>query len=178
MVELGYNSALIGCFLALNRRALFTPEKLKGKSQLEGNVILLLIMTICTTSYIVEAGENPHPTWEMIGAWVADIFAPSQTTINGSLLGAYGRHLYILISDTAFKAHAFGYGTSNVAFYDTEPMAKMRPLATDESGSVVSLEELDLNLLVQPITRNRPGGVSSMAGHAPTRTLSRRLSSL
>ena len=82
MVELGYTSALIGCFLALNRRALFTPEKLKGKSQLEGNVILLLIMTICTTSYIVEAGENPHPTWEMIGAWVADTFAPSQTTIN------------------------------------------------------------------------------------------------
>ena len=30
------------------------------KSQLEGNVILLLIMTICTTSYIVEAGEDPH----------------------------------------------------------------------------------------------------------------------
>ena len=46
MVELGYTSALIGCFLALNRRVLFTPEKLKGKSQLEGNVILLLIMTI------------------------------------------------------------------------------------------------------------------------------------
>ena len=39
MVELGYTSALIGCFLALNRRVLFTPEKLKGKSQLEGNVI-------------------------------------------------------------------------------------------------------------------------------------------
>ena len=32
----------------------------------------------------------------------------------------------------------------NVAFFDTEPMAKMRPLATDESGSAVSLEELDL----------------------------------
>ena len=52
MVELGYTSALIGCFLALNRRVLFTPEKLKGKSQLEGNIILLLIMTICTLSLI------------------------------------------------------------------------------------------------------------------------------
>ena len=89
MVELGYTSALIGCFLALNRRVLFTPEKLKGKSQLEGNVILLLIMTICTTSYIVEAGEDPHPTWEMIGAWVADTFAPSQATINA----AYWAHM-------------------------------------------------------------------------------------
>ena len=74
MVELGYTSALIGCFLALNRRVLFTPEKLKGKSQLEGNVILLLIMTICTTAFVIEAGEGPDPTYEMIGAWVAETF--------------------------------------------------------------------------------------------------------
>ena len=37
MVELGYTSALIGCVAALIRRVIFTPEKLKGKSQLEGN---------------------------------------------------------------------------------------------------------------------------------------------
>ena len=35
MVELGYTSALIGCFLALNRRVLFTPEKLKGSPNLK-----------------------------------------------------------------------------------------------------------------------------------------------
>ena len=52
MVELGYTSALIGCTLALTRRVAFTPEKLKGKSQLEGNTILLLIMTICVTSLL------------------------------------------------------------------------------------------------------------------------------
>ena len=144
MVELGYTSALIGCFLALNRRVLFTPEKLKGKSQLEGNVILLLIMTICTTSYIVEAGENPHPTWEMIGAWVADTFAPSQTTINA----AYWAHMvaictFLFLIPLSKHMHLV-MALPNVAFYDTEPMAKMRPLATDESGSAVSLEELDL----------------------------------
>ena len=144
MVELGYTSALIGCFLALNRRVLFTPEKLKGKSQLEGNVILLLIMTICTTSYIVEAGENPDPTWEMIGAWVADSFAPSQTTINV----AYWAHMvaictFLFLIPLSKHMHLV-MALPNVAFFDTEPMAKMRPLATDESGSAVSLEELDL----------------------------------
>ena len=49
MVELGYFMALIGCVSALTRRVVFTPEKLKGKSQLEGNAILLLIFTITTT---------------------------------------------------------------------------------------------------------------------------------
>ena len=40
VVELGYSMALIGCVGALIRRLIFTPEKLKGKSQLEGNTIL------------------------------------------------------------------------------------------------------------------------------------------
>lgn len=144
MVELGYTSALIGCFLALNRRILFTPEKLKGKSQLEGNVILLLIMTICTTSYVVEAGENPHPTWEMIGAWVADTFSPSQGTINI----AYWAHMvaictFLFLIPLSKHMHLV-MALPNVAFFDTEPMAKMRPLETDESGSAVALDDLEL----------------------------------
>ena len=58
MVELGYTSAMIGCVAALTRRVVFTPEKLKGKSQLEGNAILVLIFTITTTSFVVESAEN------------------------------------------------------------------------------------------------------------------------
>ena len=144
MVELGYTSALLGCFLALNRRILFTPEKLKGKSQLEGNVILLLIMTICTTSYVVEAGENPDPTWEMIGAWVADTFAPSQGAINI----AYWAHMvaictFLFLIPLSKHMHLV-MALPNVAFFDTEPMAKMRPLETDESGSAVALDDLEL----------------------------------
>ena len=42
MVELGYTTALIGATAALIRRVVFTPDKLKGKSQLEGNFILVL----------------------------------------------------------------------------------------------------------------------------------------
>ena len=144
MVELGYTSALLGCFLALNRRILFTPDKLKGKSQLEGNVILLLIMTICVTSYIVEAGENPDPTWEMIGAWVADTFSPGQGAINI----AYWAHMiaictFLFLIPLSKHMHLV-MALPNVAFFDTEPMAKMRPLAMDESGSAVSLEDLEL----------------------------------
>ena len=144
MVELGYTSALLCCFLALNRRILFTPEKLKGKSQLEGNVILLLIMTICTTSYIVEAGENPDPTWEMIGAWVADTFSPGQSAINA----AYWAHMvaictFLFLIPLSKHMHLV-MALPNVAFFDTEPMAKMRPLATDESGSAVALDDLEL----------------------------------
>ena len=144
MVELGYTSALLGCFLALTRRILFTPEKLKGKSQLEGNVILLLIMTICTTSYVVEAGENPDPTWEMIGAWVADTFSPSQGTINI----AYWAHMvaictFLFLIPLSKHMHLV-MALPNVAFFDTEPMAKMRPLETDESGSAVALDDLEL----------------------------------
>ena len=144
MVELGYTSALLGCFLALNRRILFTPEKLKGKSQLEGNFILFLIMTICVTSYIVEAGENPDPTWEMIGAWVSDTFSPSQGTVNI----AYWAHMvaictFLFLIPLSKHMHLV-MALPNVAFFDTEPMAKMRPLAVDESGSAVSLDDLEL----------------------------------
>ena len=144
MVELGYTSALLGCFLALNRRILFTPEKLKGKSQLEGNFILFLIMTICVTSYIVEAGENPDPTWEMIGAWVADTFSPSQGTVNI----AYWAHMvaictFLFLIPLSKHMHLV-MALPNVAFFDTEPMAKMRPLAIDESGSAVALDDLEL----------------------------------
>ena len=144
MVELGYTSALLGCFLALNRRILFTPEKLKGKSQLEGNFILFLIMTICVTSYIVEAGENPDPTWEMIGAWVSDTFSPSQGTVNI----AYWAHMvaictFLFLIPLSKHMHLV-MALPNVAFFDTEPMAKMRPLAVDESGSAVALEDLEL----------------------------------
>ena len=78
IVETGYTIALVGCLAALTRRVIFTPEKLKGKSQLEGNIILLLIMTITVTSFFVEAGEEGvSSTYEPIGAWVASTINPS-----------------------------------------------------------------------------------------------------
>ena len=73
MVEFGYTIALIGCTAALLRRVVFTPEKLKGKSQLEGNFILVLIMTITTTSFVVESAESPSAFWEPLGHFVAGL---------------------------------------------------------------------------------------------------------
>lgn len=144
MVELGYTCALVGCAAALTRRVVFTPEKLKGKSQLEGNVILLLIMTICTTSYVVETWHTPSATWEPIGAWVASTFSPSQSAVNA----AYWAHMlaicaFLFLIPLSKHMHLV-MAFPNVFFYDTKPMAVMTPLELNESGGAVSLEELTI----------------------------------
>ena len=143
IVELGYTIALIGCVAALTRRLVFTPEKLKGKSQLEGNFILFLIMTITTTSFIVESGESPSATWEPLGYWFAE-----QGVTEGQVIAAYWAHMlaictfFVLIPMSKHMHLVMAF--PNVFFYDTEPMAKMQPLAVNDSGQAVPLEELDI----------------------------------
>ena len=128
VVELGYTTALIGCIGALTRRLLFPPEKLKGKSQLEGNFILFLIMTITTTSFIVESAESPSSIWEPIGYWVA-----GQGISEGSVVASYWAHMvaictfFVLIPLSKHMHLVMAF--PNVFFFDTEPMGKMRPLA-------------------------------------------------
>ncbi|MAM35897.1 MAG: hypothetical protein CL988_01880 [Euryarchaeota archaeon] len=145
IVETGYTIALIGCVAALTRRVAFTPEKLKGKSQLEGNVILLLIMTITVTSFFVEAGESTvSSTWEPIGAWVASTIVPSTAIV----VGAYWMHMLAIctfmflipLSKHMHLVMAF----PNVFFHDMRPMGTMEPLARGEDGKAVLLEELDI----------------------------------
>ena len=142
IVELGYTSALIGCSAALLRRVVFTPEKLKGKSQLEGNVILLLIMTICTTSYVIEAGHGADPFWEPIGSWVEGILAPTQLILNV----AFWAHMlaictFLFLIPVSKHMHLV-MALPNVFFFDTKPMAVMTPLEVSENGTAVPLEEL------------------------------------
>jgi len=143
IVELGYTIALIGCVAALTRRVVFTPEKLKGKSQLEGNFILFLIMTITTTSFIVESGESPSSTWEPLGYWFSE-----QGVTEGQVIAAYWAHMlaictfFVLIPMSKHMHLVMAF--PNVFFYDTEPMAKMQPLAVNDSGQAVPLEELDI----------------------------------
>jgi len=143
MVELGYSLALVGCLAALTRRVVFTPEKLKGKSQLEGNFILVLILTITTTSFVIEAGESPSATWEPIGAWVA-----AQGVTSTAVIGAYWAHIlaicifFVLIPVSKHMHLVMAF--PNVFFHDTQPMAKMLPLAVGEDGKAVSLEDLDI----------------------------------
>jgi len=145
MVEVGYTIAFIGCVLALNRRVLFTPEKLKGKSQLEGNVILLLIMTITTTSFVVEAGEaGVSSTWEPIGHWVAATLVPSTAVV----VAAYWAHMlaicvFLFLIPLSKHMHLV-MAFPNVFFHDLRPMATMEPLARGPDGKAVLLDELDV----------------------------------
>ena len=143
IVELGYTMGLVGCVAALTRRVVFTPEKLKGKSQLEGNFILFLIMTITSTSFIVESGESPSSTWEPLGYWFAE-----KGVTEGQVVAAYWAHMlaictfFVLIPMSKHMHLVMAF--PNVFFYDTEPMAKMRPLAVNDSGQAVPLEDLEI----------------------------------
>ena len=145
IVETGYTIALIGCMAALLRRIVFTPEKLKGKSQLEGNIILLLIMTITVTSFFVEAGEaGVSATWEPIGYWVAESISPSTVLV----VASYWMHM-LAISTFMFliplsKHMHLVMAFPNVFFHDMRPMATMEPLARGEDGKAVLLDDLDI----------------------------------
>lgn len=143
MVELGYFVALLGCIAAFLRRAVFTPDKLKGKSQLEGNFILFLIFTITSTSFIVESGESPSATWEPLGVWVSTLGLSASMVV-----GAYWAHMLAIstflvlipISKHMHLVMAF----PNVFFHDRKSMAHMLPMATGEDGKAVPLDNLDL----------------------------------
>ena len=145
MVEVGYTIAFVGCVLALVRRVVFTPEKLKGKSQLEGNVILLLIMTITTTSFVVEAGESTvSSTWEPIGYWVYATLAPAASVV----IAAYWAHMlaicvFLFLIPLSKHMHLV-MAFPNVFFHDLRPMATMEPLARGDNGKAVLLDDLDV----------------------------------
>jgi Fe-S oxidoreductase len=143
MVELGYFSAFLGASAALVRRVVFTPEKLKGKSQLEGNFILFLILTITSTSFVIESKENPS-AWEPIGVWV-ESFGIS----NSFAIASYWSHMiaiftFLILIPLSKHMHLV-MAFPNVFFHDIEPMGKMRPLAVDENGKAVSLDDLDID---------------------------------
>jgi Fe-S oxidoreductase len=142
IVELGYTSAFIGAVAALIRRVVFTPEKLKGKSQLEGNFILALILTITSTSFIIESKEDPI-AWEPIGLWLEGM-----NISNTMAIASYWAHmiaiLTFLILIPLSKHMHLVMAFPNVFFHDIEPMGKMRPLAIGENGKAILLEDLDI----------------------------------
>ena len=144
MVELGYTMALIGCVAALVRRAAFTPEKLKGKSQLEGNVILLLIFTITTTSFMIESKEDPSAFWEPIGHQFSEIGLEDSTVVIAYWLHMLSISAFLFLIPLSKHMHLV-MAVPNVFFHDTGPSAKMRPLAVDDDGKAVPLDELDID---------------------------------
>ena len=145
MVELGYTMALIGCVAALIRRIVFTPEKLKGKSQLEGNIILFLIFSITVTSFVVESFHGPSRTWEPIGYWVSGM----GSITDGTVVAAYWVHMlsicvFFVLIPLSKHMHLV-MAVPNVFFHDVDPPGKMRPLAVDDDGKAVPLEDLDID---------------------------------
>tara|TARA_B110000014_G_scaffold25925_1_gene16496 strand:+ start:1279 stop:3189 length:1911 start_codon:yes stop_codon:yes gene_type:complete len=144
IVELGYTMAMIGCVAALIRRVAFTPEKLKGKSQLEGNVILFLIFSITVTSFVVESSHNPSSTWEPIGYWVSGM-----GIADGTVVAAYWIHMlsicvFFVLIPLSKHMHLV-MAVPNVFFHDVDPPGKMRPLAVGDDGKAVPLEDLDID---------------------------------
>ena len=144
IVELGYTMAMIGCVAALIRRVAFTPEKLKGKSQLEGNAILFLIFSITVTSFVVESSHNPSSTWEPIGYWVSGM-----GIADGTVVAAYWIHMlsicvFFVLIPLSKHMHLV-MAVPNVFFHDVDPPGKMRPLAVGDDGKAVPLEDLDID---------------------------------
>ena len=141
MVELGYTMAFIGCVPALIRRVVFTPEKLEHESQLEGNIILFLIFSITTTSFIVESFHDPSSKWEPIGHWVGGM-----GLADGTVVAAYWIHMlsiciFFVLIPLSKHMHLV-MAVPNVFFHDIEPAGKMRPLAVGDDGKAVPMEKI------------------------------------
>ena len=141
MVELGYTMAFIGCVPALIRRVVFAPEKLEHESQLEGNIILFLIFSITTTSFIVESFHDPSSKWEPIGHWVGGM-----GLADGTVVGAYWIHMlsiciFFVLIPLSKHMHLV-MAVPNVFFHDIEPKGKMRPLAVGDDGKAVPMEKI------------------------------------
>jgi Fe-S oxidoreductase len=144
MVELGYTMALIGCVAALIRRVVFTPEKLKGKSQLEGNIILFLIFSITVTSFVVESFHSPSSTWEPIGYWVYGMGIADETVVAAYWIHMLSICVFFVLIPLSKHMHLV-MAVPNVFFHDVDPPGKMRPLAVDDYGKAVPLEDLDID---------------------------------
>ena len=144
MVELGYTMALIGCVAALIRRIVFTPEKLKGKSQFEGNVILFLIFSITVTSFVVESFHGPSRTWEPIGHWASGMDIADRTVVAAYWIHMLSICVFFVLIPLSKHMHLV-MAVPNVFFHDVEPPGKMRPLAVGEDGKAVPLEDLDID---------------------------------
>jgi len=144
MVELGYTMALIGCVSAFVRRVAFTPEKMKGKSQLEGNVILILIFTITTTSFMIESKEDPSPFWEPIGHQFNQFGLSVNTVVVAYWLHMLAISVFLFLIPLSKHMHLV-MAVPNVFFHDIGPVAKMRPLAVGDDGKAVPLEDLDID---------------------------------
>jgi len=162
IVDLGYTMAGIGILIALYRRLIVRPEKLKGTS-MEGVLILFAILGIVLTAFIVEAGymigENIHyNNWEPVGV----LFAKQMESINTESLAtiidaSYWIHMILIglfLIEIPQTKHSHLIGTiPNVMFQDHEPMGTMLPLQTDDNNMAVKTDDLDFDNLTLGVNK-------------------------
>jgi Fe-S oxidoreductase len=162
VVDIGYTMAGIGILIALYRRLIVRPEKLKDTS-MEGVLILFAILGIVITAFIVEAGymigDNAHyNNWEPIGV----LFAKQMESINIETLAtiidvSYWMHMVLIglfLIEIPQTKHSHLIGTiPNVMFQDHEPMGTMLPMQTDDDNIAVKTDDLDFDNLTLGVNK-------------------------
>jgi len=162
VVDVGYAMAAIGIIIALYRRLVIRPEKLKGSS-IEGPLILLAILGIILTAFIVEAGnmigeDSNYNSWEPIGV----LFAEQMESMNHETVAnvvdiSYWIHMVLIggfLIEIPQTKHSHLIGTiPNVMFQDHSPMATMNPMQTDENDVAVKTDDLDFDNLTLGVNK-------------------------
>ena len=160
IVDIGYAMATVGILVALYRRLIIRPEKLKGSS-IEGPLILLAILGIVLTAFIVEAGnmigeETKYNSWEPIGV----LFAKQMEGMDnlGSIVDiSYWVHMILIggfLIEIPQTKHSHLIGTvPNVMFQDHNSMGTMVPMQTDENDIAVKTDDLDFDNLTLGVNK-------------------------
>ena len=162
IVDLGYAMATIGILIALYRRIIIRPAKLKGAS-IEGPLILLAILGIVLTAFIVEAGnmigeETKYNPWEPIGVLFAkQMEGMDHDTIASMVDISYWLHMVLIggfLIEIPQTKHSHLIGTiPNVMFQDHEPMGTMIPMQTNEKNEAVKTDDLDFDNLTLGVNK-------------------------
>jgi len=162
VVDLGYAMATIGILIALYRRIIIRPAKLKGAS-IEGPLILLAILGIVLTAFIVEAGnmigeETNYNQWEPIGVLFAkQMNDMDHDTIASMVDISYWLHMVLIggfLIEIPQTKHSHLIGTiPNVMFQDHNPMGTMIPMQTDENNEAVKTDDLDFDNLTLGVNK-------------------------
>ena len=162
IVDLGYAMATIGILIALYRRIIIRPAKLKGAS-IEGPLILLAILGIVLTAFIVEAGnmigeETNYNPWEPIGVLFAkQMDGMDHNTIASMVDISYWLHMVLIggfLIEIPQTKHSHLIGTiPNVMFQDHNPMGTMIPLQTNENNEAVKTDDLDFDNLTLGVNK-------------------------
>ena len=162
VVEIGYVMAMIGILIALFRRLVIRPEKLKGAS-VEGTLILVAILGIVLTAFIVEAGEmigetTDYNEWEPVGVLFAkEMEKMDQETLRTVVDGSYWLHMILIggfLIEIPQTKHSHLIGTvPNVMFQDHNPMGAMTPLQMGDNDMAVKTDDLDFDNLALGVNK-------------------------